>query len=99
MNLELKDIPAKLEPVIQKIRRDIVLIFIVTLAVIFGFLVFRISQLAQSEPSETAVEEKLQQVKRPKIDEKAVEKIQQLEDTNVQVRSLFKQARENPFQE
>lgn len=99
MNFDLKELPNKLEPFLQKFRRNIVMIFILALAAVFGFLILRISMLAHSEPSEQAVDEKLQQVKRPKIDEKAAQKIQQLEDTNVQIRSLFKQARENPFQE
>ncbi len=97
--MNIKDIPSKIQPQIQKLRQYIVMIFLVFMAIIFGFLVFRISTLAQSEPSEDAVAEKLKDVRRPKIDQSAVDKIQQLEGTNVEVQSLFKQARDNPFQE
>ena len=98
-NLNIKDIPTKLQPLLQKVRQYIVLIYIVVFALALSFLVFRINILAQSEPSEDAIAEKLKGVKRPKIDQSAIDKIEALKDTNVEVQTLFKQARENPFQE
>jgi hypothetical protein len=41
----------------------------------------------------------LNTVQRPQIDERTVDRIQQLEDRNVEIRSLFEQARDNPFSE
>lgn len=66
---------------------------------LIGFLVFRINQLATAEPSEALIEEKLQTVARPKLDQTVINRIQQLQDQNVEVRSLFDQARNNPFNE
>lgn len=99
MKLDIKAISNKVQPFVQRVRREIVLIFILTLALVFAFLLYRINMLAQSEPSETAVQEKLKGVKRPKIDQSAIDKIQALESTNVETSTLFKQARDNPFQE
>ncbi len=99
MNIDIKQITTKLQMLLQKARKYIVLIFIVGLALMFGFLIIKIKGYADLEPTEEAVTEKLTAVQRPKIDQKAILKIEQLEDQNVEVQSLFKQARDNPFSE
>jgi len=97
--LDLKDIPAKLTPVIGWAKRYVAMIFIACLVGACGFLVLRINTLASSEPSDDAVAEKLKTVQRPKLDQAAVDKIEQLKDQNIEVQSLFDQARQNPFSE
>lgn len=99
MKIILKDFTDRLTALLMKFRRFRILLFIFLVAVVYGFLVFRIGQLSNSEPSATAISEKLKGVKRPKIDQSAIDKIEQLQSTNVEVESLFKQARDNPFQE
>lgn len=99
MSLEVKDIPAKITPYALKLKKYTVLIFIISLALVFGFLVVSINKYSKLEPTEEAIAEKLTKAQRPKIDENALSKIQQLEDQNIEVQSLFKQARDNPFSE
>lgn len=99
MNLNFKELPAKLLPIIGTLKRYVVIIFIVALVGILGFLVYRINSLTQLEPNEDDVTEKLQTVQRPRIDQAALDKIQQLEDQNIEVQTLFQQARDNPFSE
>ncbi len=99
MNLDLKQLPAKLLPLLDKFKKYRIVMFIVALALIFGFLIIKINGYAQIEPTDDAVTEKLTTVQRPKIDENALTKIQQLEDQNIEVQSLFQKARDNPFSE
>ena len=99
MNLDLKTLPEKLMPAWQFIKRYAAVIFLVVFAVMIGFLVFRIDTLSKSEPSEEAVTEKLETIQRPKIDQSSIDKIQELRDQNIDVQSLFQQARDNPFSE
>ncbi len=99
MNLEIKDLSQKLTPVLVILKKYKTLLFIVLVASIFAFLILRINAYAQTEPSEDAITEKLTTVSRPKVDEDALEKIQQLQDQNIEVKSLFEQARNNPFSE
>jgi hypothetical protein len=99
MNLEVKDIPAKILPLLSKLRRYMVIIFVVVIVSLFGFLILRINSLTQREPSDELMMERLNTVQRPQIDERTVNRIQQLEDRNVEIRSLFEQARDNPFSE
>lgn len=99
MNLDFKDLPAKLRPALEFLKRYVKFIFIVSVLIVFGFFVFRINQFSNTEPTMTAVEEKLQTVRRPKIDKDVLSKIEQLQNQNIQVQSLFDQARNNPFSE
>jgi hypothetical protein len=101
MNLQnqLKPIIDKLEPVIAFVRKYAAFIFVLIIAAVFGFLIWRIGVLANAEPSDTAVEDKLQAVIRPKIDQKAIDQINDLQSQNVDIKSVFSPDRSNPFQE
>jgi hypothetical protein len=51
------------------------------------------------EPGEDDITQELKSVQRPKVDEDALQKIQDLQDQNVTVKTLFKNTRNNPFKE
>lgn len=99
MNLEVKDLSAKLTPLLQLAKKYLTFIFIVTVLVVYAFLILFINTLASKQPDEDAVAERLKTVSRPKINEDTLVKIQQLEDQNIQVQTLFQEARDNPFTE
>lgn len=99
MKLDIKQALAKINPIIAFIKRYRVILIVVVLFGIYGFLIVRIYLLNQIQPSEEVVAERLQTVTRPRIDQNAINKIQELEDQNVQVQTLFKEARDNPFQD
>ncbi len=99
MKLEVRSFPSKLKPLVGVMQHYIVFAYFIALLLIFGFFVFRINQYAQQEPADDAVQEKLQTVKRPRLDKDVVIKIEQLESQNIEVQSLFDKARSNPFNE
>ena len=86
-------------PILGYFKKYAVFIFIIGLLFIASFFVLRINQYSKMEPSDDAIEQKLQTVQRPKVDQTVLGKIQQLQDQNVQVKTLFDQARDNPFNE
>ena len=73
--------------------------FIVFLVAIYGFLGFRIVELTSSGADATAVSSKLQTVGLPRVDEDVVSKMLKLQDNSVSVKTLFEEARSNPFGE
>ncbi len=99
MKLDFKNLPSKLTPVLNFLKRYAVFISIIVVLGIAVFFVLRINQYSRMEPSDQAVEDKLQTVQRPKVDKAVLDKIQELKDQNVQVQTLFDQARNNPFNE
>lgn len=99
MNIDLKTISTKLSPLVERIKKyGAFSVFIIVLGV-YAFLIFSINKMSQAEPSEAMVQEKLQTVQVPKLDQATLKKINDLRDQNVQVKSLFDQARDNPFAE
>lgn len=96
---DLKELTKKFDPAMRFIKRYVSLIFILLIVIVLGFLVMRIGQLANAEPTQEAIDLKLSEVKRTKIDQSAIDKIQQLKDQNIQVQTLFQQARDNPFKD
>jgi hypothetical protein len=83
----------------KKIKRYLPIIFISSLLFLYAFLILRVSSYINMQPSEDSVNEKLQTTKRPQIDKQALEKILELQDQNIEVQSLFEEARQNPFEE
>ncbi|HCM51911.1 TPA: hypothetical protein DIS56_02140 [Candidatus Saccharibacteria bacterium] len=86
----------KLKPFFSKHGSFMAILFVL---LIYLFIVWRISALAAAEPEIEAIDAALTSSAVPKIDSKAIEQIQQLEQNSPQVQALFNQARNNPFQE
>lgn len=92
-------IASKLQPIIGYAKRYRVILFTLFFLGMYGFLIYQISVLAQSEPDSAAVGESLSTVKRLQIDQDSIDKVLELEEQNVEVKTLFQQARQNPFNE
>ena len=99
MNIDLKDFPNKIKPVIAWVKRHRTVIAVILVLLLYTVMVLKINTLSRREPTDDEVTEKLQTIKRPRIDDATIKKIEQLQDNNVDVETLFKDARENPFQE
>jgi len=94
--IRLSNITDQLQKVLQALYRHRVTIFVVVFVGIYVFLVTQISSYTQREPDASTGE---QAIKRLKIDEASIEKLEDLEDQNVEVKALFEEARKNPFSE
>ncbi len=99
MKNNLRTAKTKLAPLTNTLTRYKVLIFLVSIFAIYAMLTLRINLLNNKEPDSADVASQLQTIPRPKIDENTIEKIQQLQDNSVEVKTLFNSARKNPFQE
>lgn len=98
-NIDLKSIGTKFEPLLKHLIRYRIIIFIVLIMSTYSLLVFRINVLTNKQPDDSTVTTQLQAVNPPKLDPNIITKILQLQDNSVEVKALFNQARENPFQE
>lgn len=99
MNIDIKAIPKYFNKIIRFLKPHIVFIFLISIVGIYGLLIFQINRLSSIEPSDEKINEELNSIKRPRIDQETISKIEQLEDQNVGVQSLFQTARDNPFQD
>lgn len=98
MKLDIKPFLQKIRPLTNFLKRDSVGIFLAIVAIIFGFLIWKIGTLANAEPSQDDLTEKLTSVVRPKIDPASIKKIEDLKSQNIDIQSYFSD-RNNPFQE
>jgi hypothetical protein len=98
-NLDLNTIETKASSFLHTLYKYRLLLFVVFIAALYGFLVWRISAFATVEPDSTAVANKVQSSHTPHIDTNVVKKIQELQDNSVSVKALFNDARSSPFQE
>ena len=96
---ERPNIQKQLQTALSHTYRYRKIIYFVFIAVIYGFILFRVNSLSTVQPTESALEAAAQSNKQPHIDKAIVQKIQELQDNSVGVKSLFDQARQNPFQE
>ncbi len=99
MNLEVNDIAAKILPLVNKLKGYLGFICILLALAAYMFIVYRIQTIVNTQPSDEAVLEKLEGISQPSIDFEAIETIEQLESKNVEIQSIFQEARDNPFRE
>jgi hypothetical protein len=88
----------KLNFVKDFIVRYAVMIFFVGIALVFGFLILKISSYSNYEPSDDQIEESLTAVRTVRLNDEAVQKIEELQDRNISLESLFNNGRANPFE-
>ena len=98
-NLDFKSI--KLGPLAanfyKRFAKHVAFTALLFILLCYIFVVFRINSLANAEPDATQQVTITNSI--PKIDKGAVDQIQNLEQSNTEVHTLFEQARNNPFQE
>jgi hypothetical protein len=98
-DINLKSI--KILPFIKKFysryRRHAVFGVLIAVLLVYVLVVFNINRLANADISPE--QESTVTTSIPKIDAKAIDQIQTLENNSPQVHSLFEHARNNPFQE
>lgn len=99
MKLDTQTLKPRLMQALRWLEHHVVIVSIVTVVLLYSGLVLQINLLNRREPSEDAVTEKLQTIKRLKINQGVIDQLKQLEDNSSDVQALFKQARDNPFQE
>lgn len=99
MKINFDDILSKFTPVVTMVKRYAGFSVVLGFLFIYSLLVLRINLLMGSEPNDIDYNDRLKTVQRPKIDENILDKIKNLQDQNVSVQTLFKQARDDPFSE
>jgi hypothetical protein len=98
-NLNVSDSVKQIKILLLAVKKHHIVIGFISVILLYSFLVFQINILSSVEPTDEEVTQKLEKIKRPIIDKEIVKKIKQLQDENIEVQAIFKQARENPFNE
>ena len=84
---------------IAKINRFKIIIFVLLVVSVYGYIVLTISNLSNAQPSPDQLNQQNISIKSAKVDKKVILQLQQLQDNSINVKTLFDDARDNPFQE
>lgn len=89
----------QLKMLLVALRGHLVVISVVLFASLCAYLLVLATTLLQAQPKATDLTERANAASSPKVSKDIVETIEGLEDRNVQVQTIFEDARENPFTE
>jgi hypothetical protein len=99
LDIEPKKMLSKAKKYWQRFAAHLPFVAVMLVLLMYLFVVWQIRGLVAAEPSAEAESAALSSTNIPKIDKKAIDEIQSLEENSPQVRALFNEARNNPFQE
>lgn len=95
--LNTKAIVSKLTGYVQMIRPYSLIIFMVFVGVLYGVVLLKINAIVNQQPSTDAISSQVQAAKVPHFDKAVINQLKSLQDNSVSVQALFKEARDNPF--
>lgn len=84
---------------LHRLSRYAVVGFLLLLAGVYGFVLVRISALSDAQPDDAAISAQVRASATPHVNPAVVQQLQDLQDHSVSIKTLFDQARNNPFQE
>lgn len=99
MKLDINNIPVLFSKLKDIVKPYLGFMLILIIMLMYGLVIWQIRFYVTQEPSEIKVAQELTTINIPKVDEEAINRITQLEDRNIQVKALFENARQNPFNE
>lgn len=99
MKLDTNNLIEQLLKVLHMLRQRAAIICFIVFGIIYAYIMITVSGLSQQVPDESAVNEKLTKVARPKVDEEVAQTMLGLEERNITIKSIFEDARRNPFTE
>lgn len=99
LKLDPNSIMRRASIIFAHLRKYTVVFYLLLLAIVYGFVLYKVSRLVGAQPSDSDVSAQVQSAATPHVDAATVQQIQALQDNSVSVQSLFDQARNNPFNE
>ena len=99
MKLDKTYLLEKLAVATALVKRFRFIIAFLVFSVMYGYVLTQVNAIDALQPSDKQIAEKATDAPRTKVDEELAEKIISLEDQNVQIQTIFSEARKNPFAE
>lgn len=98
-DIDLKKLPDLLKQLQGTVSRYAPVALTVLVLFVYSALIWQINSLSSAEPSDDQIADQLKATQRIKINANTIEKIERLQDQNIKVKTLFEDARKNPFEE
>ena len=88
---------AKAHQTLTKLRPYSFVIFVALVGIVYATVLLRVQSLSNQQPTDEAISSQVEAARIPHIDPKVVEQLNSLEDNSVSIKTLFDEARSNPF--
>ena len=95
----LSDIEQAIRKYLIFLTKYKVILFIVVVALVYGYILYQINILSNKSPSTVSVQANTSPNSFIHINSSEAQKLNSLNDNSVNVQTLFSQARNNPFQD
>jgi len=92
-----KPLKQSLQEVLSIVRKYLWLLILVFFVLIYGYILLKINDFQNQQPSQSAISANLQTTPQAVINPKIVNQLDQLKTNSVSVRALFNNSRQNPF--
>ncbi len=99
LDSELHKLAGESSAFIHRLQRYGLVMFLVLVACLYGFVLWRVNVLNAMQPTPDAVTSQVKAARLPHIDQSVVNQLETLRDNSVNVQALFDQERNNPFQQ
>lgn len=99
MNIDKAAITTYANKALALLQTHALFLGIAVFGLLYAYIILQVTTLSNKEPDEAAVAKQYQTVPHPKVDKEVAKTIEGLESQNVNVQTIFNQARENPFSE
>lgn len=99
MKLDKTYLTEKISILVTTIKRFRFIFAFVIFSIMYSHILIRVNTINGEQPSEKKIQDQTMTAPRTQVDPKLVQKIISLEEQNVQIKTLFNQARNNPFAE
>ena|SRR5688500_9768363 len=99
MKLDKNNLLDQLAVVIDFVKRFRFLVAFTIFSAMYGYTMTQVNNISSQQPSQAQINQKTSGTRGAKVDPELVEQIEALEDQNVQVKTIFNEARQNPFAE
>lgn len=99
MKLEKADILSKLSILGEYIKRFRFIIVFIIFSSMYGYIILKVNEINLQKPDNNEINEKVTSAPSARINQELADKITGMENQNVQIKTLFNEARKNPFDE
>lgn len=95
----ISDLEEAIKKYLVLVAKYKIVLFIVVVALVYGYLMYQINNLSNKSPTTNAVQANTSPNTFIHINSSEAQKLMSLKDNNVNIQTLFAQSRNNPFQD
>lgn len=99
MKLEKAFLLDKLTLLAAPIKRFRFILVFIAFSIMYAYIIMQVNTISLRQPSDKQIKDKVTATPQTKLDPNLTEQLNTLEETNIDIKAIFNDARKNPFAE